>query len=766
VKLGFILILLISAAGTVCMAEAPHIGYIYPAGGQQGTSFEVEIGGQYLQSATNILVGSPGVQVDVERYSVKYERRQLGQFYNQLKNLSGGLEDKTDEERLKMEKRIAVITEQLALLDLPEDVDPTDRKAVYKALGNNQKEQFNPQIAERITATVTLDKHAPAGEHELRIYTAAGLSNPVYFEVGTLSEAKESEPNDDHMGPDLQTLSLPVLINGQVAPGDIDHFRFTADKGDSIVVNVAARRIIPYLADAVPGWFQAVVALYDENGNEVAYDDDYKFNPDPVLFFRVPESGTYTLSIRDSIYRGREDFIYRIAVGELPFITGIFPIGGQQGKNVAIALEGWNLPKTRITGKLPDAAGTTRNISVLKDGYRSNEMPFAIDNLPDVQESEPNNSILQARPIPLPVIFNGRIQDSGDRDVYSFHGEKGATISITVAARQLNSPLDSIVSLSGPGLDPPVRNDDYMRKDQTHLHLGAGLITHHADSYLLQILPETGTYFVEVGDTQAKGGADYAYRLRIAPAQPDFSLRMEPSGAQIAPGGTAVFSIRALRTEGFSETITLHATQLPDGFKVSQAEMANGSDACLLTITAPTEIGTETLNPAILGSAAINGVTIEHPAVPVDDQMQAFLYRHLVPAQELILSPAATPAPVALEARLPRSGVIQLPLGQETRIPLKGFVHTDKRGITVSLEKPPAGLTVLKGWMGRDKKVSQEDGSATGSILIKAEAPLEPGTQLTVIPAAILRNGKEETYYPGPAIRLKIVAANGSPPAK
>jgi hypothetical protein len=84
----------------------------------------------------------------------------------------------------------------------------------------------------------------------------------------------------------------------------------------------------------------------------------------------------------------------------------------------------------------------------------------------------------------------------------------------------------------------------------------------------------------------------------------------------------------------------------------------------------------------------------------------------------------------------------------------------------VSLEKPPAGLTVLKGWIGRDKKVSQEDGSAAGSILIKAEAPLEPGTQLTVIPAAILRNGKEETYYPGPAIRLKIVAANGSPPAK
>ncbi len=757
-KLKWILMLLF-AAGSARAADTPHLGYVYPAGGQQGTSFEIMLGGQYLQGSTNIVISGEGVQVAVGRYSVKYERRQLGRIYSQLKNLSAGLEDKTDKERERIEKRIALFNAQLAVLELPEGIDPMNQKAVKQALGNPKKEQFNPQIAERIRATVTIAENAPPGERELRVYTADGLSNPLFFDVGSLVEEMETEPNDDHMSPELQAIPLPSIINGQVAPGDIDHFRFEADLGDAIVVNVAARRIIPYLADAVPGWFQAVVALYDEDGNEVAYDDDYKFHPDPVLFFKVPEAGTYTLSIRDAIYRGREDFVYRIAIGELPFITGIFPLGGRQGDPVNIALDGWNLPKTRINGKLPAAGGTSRHISVLKDGYRSNQMPFAIDDLPEAQESEPNNSTLQARPVPLPAIINGRIQASGDRDVYSFYGEKGTTVSIGVMARRLNSPLDSIISLSGPGLQVPVRNDDYMRKDSAHLHLGAGLITHHADAYLLQELPETGTYFVEIGDTQAKGGRDYAYRLRMAPAQPDFSLRMEPSGLQIAPGGTAVLSVRSTRREGFEGSIALRAAHLPEGFRVSPSTIPAGSDTALMTITAPREIVSGTLSPEIIGTAEINGGPVQHAAVPVDNQMQAFLYRHLVPARELVLSPTTDAAPVAIEARASKSDAFSLPLGRETRIPLKGFVHTLRRGNNVSIDHPPEGLSVIKGWIGRDKKIAPEKGTAWGSITLKAEAPLEVGDELTLIPVVIQKSGKEETRYPGPAIRIIVIAA-------
>ena len=64
---------------------------------------------------------------------------------------------------------------------------------------------------------------------------------------------------------------------------------------------------------------------------EAAVADDFRFNQDPVMFYTVPADGDYTLAIRDSIYRGREDFVYRLALGEFPCITGVFPLGAPTG---------------------------------------------------------------------------------------------------------------------------------------------------------------------------------------------------------------------------------------------------------------------------------------------------------------------------------------------------------------------------------------------------------------------------------------------------
>ncbi|VGO20923.1 PPC domain-containing protein [Pontiella sulfatireligans] len=755
----------VAGAGLV-QAKEPHIGYAFPAGGPRGTSFVVFIGGQYLNGATNVFVSGEGVSVQIEKYTVKYEPKKLSQIFRNIQNATATLEDGAEgKEKEKLEKRIAMARKQLTLADLPEGTDPFDRKMVQRYARADPKEQFNPQISDRLRVRVNIGKNAPPSERELRVYTPAGLSNPIYFQVGTLPETLEEEPNDDHMMPGLQTVPVPSVINGQVRPGDIDHFQFKANKGDSIVVDVAARRIIPYLADAVPGWFQAVAALYDDNGNEVAYQDDYKFHPDPVLFFDVPKTGTYTLSIRDSIYRGREDFIYRIAIGELPFITSIFPLGAEQGKEVDIALIGKNLPKTRLTGKLPKNGFEVRHVSVKREGYRSNEMPFAIGEMREAFETEPNNTPAEAQPIEQPLLINGCIEQEGDRDVFSFQGRKGDSLSIEVIARRLNSSLDSVITLTGPGLEKPMRNDDYMNRDKTYLHLGAGLVTHHADSYLLHTLPATGTYFVEIGDAQSKGGNEYGYRLRISPSNPDFKLRMEPSGLQIASGGTAAFSIRALRMEGFDGKIQLDAANLPSGFSMSEAVIPAGSDLTRFTITAPKEIHGKLISPEISGTGIVAGRPVTRPAVPVDDQMQAFLYRHLVPAKELVLAPVSKQSPLNFEARIPKSGVVYLPLGQEVRVILDGKSRSGAKGFQVKIDHPPEGIAFKKGWIARKKlkgknaegKQRYHKSDVAGAILITAGEPLKPGDELSLVVMAVERKGKEEFLYPAPAIPVKIV---------
>ncbi len=765
-NIGLVLFL----AATALASNEPHIGFAFPAGARQGDTFEMEIGGQHFNQATNILVSGEGVEIEILRYAVKYEPRRINQIYRNRENALATLKDENANEKTKTtaQKRIEQVEKQIALIDLPEGVDRNNKKAVQKIYRNtkNTKEQFNPQLQDRLRVKVRVAEKALPGERELRVYTPAGLSNPVYFQVGTLKEELEVEPNDDHMSPDLQVVSVPSVINGQVRPGDMDHFRFKAQKGDSIVVDVAARRILPYLADAVPGWFQAVVALYDEDGNEVAYQDDYKFNPDPALFFDVPASGTYTLSIRDSIYRGREDFIYRIALGELPFITGIFPLGSSAGEDVDIALSGRNLPRTRMRGKLPEEDSELRHVSVKKEGYRSNQMPFAVSNQKEGFEKEPNNAPEKAQLIQRPLIINGRIQQVGDRDVFSFQGLEGDSVSIEVFARRLNSPLDSVITLTGPGLDKPVRNDDYVNKDKTHLHLGAGLVTHHADSYLTQKLPTSGTYYVEIADAQNKGGHDYGYRLAISKAMPDFELRMEPSGLHIAPGATAAFSVIAVRKDGFNGKIILSASDLPDGFEMSDSAIPKGSDTARFTITAPKKMEGKIISPKINGEGIIAGKTITHEAVPVDDQMQAFLYRHLVPAKELVLAPMEKRPPLLFNAIIPKSGIILLEAGKETRIRFEGHIVGQQRGYAVQLDHPPEGFSTPKnGWVGKPKnKNKQTDGKdswgknkAAGFILIAVDESVEPGTELSLIVAAEQKRGKEKIYYPAPAIPVKVI---------
>ena len=282
-----------------------------------------------------------------------------------------------------------------------------------------------------------------------------------------------------------------------------------------LVVVAAARELIPYLADAVPGWFQAALALYDAKGHELEHADHYLFHPDPVLHYEIPKDGEYVVEIRDSIYRGREDFVYRITLGELPYVTSIFPLGGPAGAQTTVELKGWNLPVTTLT--LTNTEPGIYPLSVRKEDRLSNHVPFAVDTLPECLEQEPNNSMAAAQPVTLPIIVNGRIDQPGDWDVFRFEGRAGDTIVAEVYARRLDSPLDSVLKLTDASGKQLAFNDDHEDK-------GAGLDTHYADSYLTATLPADGAFYIHLGDAQHQGGPEYGLPLAHQPAATRFRV--------------------------------------------------------------------------------------------------------------------------------------------------------------------------------------------------------------------------------------------------
>ncbi len=350
------------------------------------------------------------------------------------------------------------------------------------------------------------------------------------------------------------------------------------------MIAVSAQQLVPYIADAVPGWFQAAITLRNEEGKEVAYSGSYRFHPDPVLEYEVPYDGNYVVEINDSCFRGREDFIYRMALGELPFVTAIFPLGGKAREETRVAVQGWNLPRDSSTINAKGTNGGFQQVDPESLYGAINRLPFALDSLPECVEQEPNDSPEHAQRVKLPIIINGRIDRPGDRDVFCFEGQPGQEIVAEVYARRLDSPLDSVLKLTDSAGRQLAFNDDHEDK-------ACGLITHHADSWLRAVLPSAGTYYLQLYDAQNQGGPEYAYRLRISPPRPDFELRVVPSSVNIRAGAAAPITVHALRRDGFNGPIDLELKDAPSGFRLSGAKIPAGQAKMRLTLTVPLDPG-------------------------------------------------------------------------------------------------------------------------------------------------------------------------------
>src|SRR5579885_606463 len=474
----FIAVLPLPAQTPGARLSSPRIGYVYPAGGRQGTTFQVAIGGEFLEGAATAEFSGGGITARVIDYQHPLTAKEEKALQEEVEALQA--------------KRQAAMAAGTGAGDGAKPVwTPEDERhaaEIRSKAGYRMNRQTAPAISERVTLEVTVAPSAAPGQREVRLRNGNGLSNPLFFFVGQLPEfsdppappstAAPGGPNPANPRPLAQSperiVTLPAVVNGQIMPGEVDRIRFTARKGQKLVFAVAARSLLPYLADAVPGWFQATLALRDAQGRELAYEDHFRFDPDPVLFCEIPADGDYFMEIRDSIYRGRQDFIYRITAGELPFITGIFPLGGQVGRKTVVETAGWNLPSREAEADGIGKAPGPLALAAQRDGIYSNPVAFALDTDPAVRESEPNDDAAHAQKLALPVVVDGRINRPGDRDVFRFEGRACADIVIEVFARRLNSPLDSVLQLTDAQGKTLAVNDDYEDK-------GAGLITHQAD---------------------------------------------------------------------------------------------------------------------------------------------------------------------------------------------------------------------------------------------------------------------------------------------
>jgi hypothetical protein len=598
----------------------------------------------------------------------------------------------------------------------------------------------NPN-AVRLSIAVAPD--AEPGERDLRIVTPGGISNRVRFFIGTLPEINEVEPNNERDKPQ-QLAALPVLVNGQIVERDRDLYRFAAKAGQTIVCEVQARTLLGFLPDTVPGFLDSCLTLYDANGKILASVDRFRHKPDSVLVYTIPQDGEYTLEIRDVIFRGRPDFVYRLSIGAFPYLTNVFPLGCQRNTPAKLALRGIALPAPALEFPVPADSPALRFVGPVAGALPTNVVPFAAGDEPEATETEPNDAPAQANRVAVPAAINGRIQQPGDVDHFIFTAQDKQVLVLDVRARRLDSPLDSFLTVMNAQGGVLAENDDFVDPDYP-------LVLHHADSRLVFTAPAAGDYIVRIRDTQGKGGDEYAYRLVIAPPKSDYLLRIVPDVQRVAKGDSVAVTVAADRRDGFGGEIGLAVQNLPPGFVSSSAVIPAGQPQAKLTITAPPDAPLDAFAPVIVGTATLNDKPLVRTAFAAEDIMQAFSLKHLVPTKEFVVGVVETSLFSLSANAVPQAG-LEVKQGAEVQVVIKAARKEGaKFPINLAVVDAPAGIVVKPAPIPEDKD------EVPITISLPQQAPV--GWKVNVILNGTMATGKENATRTVPAIPIKILPA-------
>lgn len=444
---------------------------------------------------------------------------------------------------------------------------------------------------------LTIAPDALPGARELRVVTPRGTSNAGRIWLAAYPDANETEPNN--LLPQAQKLEkLPVVVNGQINGGeDVDCFTFQANAGDTYVFDLASAR----MASALDGY----LALYDAKG-KILQSALEGFDRDPRLIHTFKTAGTYTVQVRDSMYRGGGNFTYRLTMGKVPAITGMLPMGGKHGETVTVNLEGVNLGEMKsMPVQIPaDQDSVTVPVST-PGGLATEPVSLSASNFDETVEAEPNNMPAQANTVvELPTVINGRIDKPGDVDLFRVKPTAAGNLSFEIMGRRIGSRIDSFLRILDPNGKELQANDDADGKD-SRIVFGVAANTE---------------YLVEVRTLDRRSGGDVFYRLEIdPPAGPDFKLTMTPTELNVGQGGSAAVTVNVARLAGYGGPIALRVEGLPAGLTASPAAIPAGAGTAMFTLTADPGAAPGAFNQIrVVGTATIDGKSVEHVAQPVE----------------------------------------------------------------------------------------------------------------------------------------------------
>jgi hypothetical protein len=486
---------------------------------------------------------------------------------------------------------------------------------------------------------ITIADNVPVGRYDIRAICPLGVSSCRSFAVGDRKEFQEAEPNN--LQDKANRVELPATINGQVNNGvDLDHFVFTAKKGQRVIVNAWAWRLDSKL--------DATLMVYDPAGKEIAFNGDY-YGKDALVDFTAEQDGDYTVKIWDFIYSSSPELVYRLEIGSLPHLDAIVPAVVTPGKPTMVTIYGRNLPNAQkappevnvgerplemLTQELtldPKTAtlGTgevVRPATALLEGTEfrlqtpagaSNPFFVGFAESSVVPEQEPNNSAETAQLVTIPCEVTGTFSPVSDLDYFKFAAKKNQKLVVEIFGERQSGLTDPMLSSFDEKGKRLTSGDDFGR------NIGKlRFATNTRDGRWDYTATAEGMLTVQVRDLyhQQRGDARFTYRLSFREPQPSFRLIAVPT-AEILPDSTVVrqggkywLDVLVNKEDGFDEQITVTAEDLPAGVTAEPVIIGPGKTSVPLVFQAAVDAPFDQKAIRIVGRAKVGDVEMVNVA--------------------------------------------------------------------------------------------------------------------------------------------------------
>lgn len=587
---------------------------------------------------------------------------------------------------------------------------------------------------------VTIPADATAKTVEVRALGYFGLSNtrPLTIAAGDATILSDSDKAAHHKRETAPELPREAFAYGLTDNNQIDWWKFSAKKGERLLVHCHAERI--------DSQGDASLKLVDGRGVELESNRDF-VGRDPMLDFTAPADGNYWIGVHDALYKGSNLHPYILQVSAQPWIDAVFPPAvhvpnpvtpdTQQGKVAEATLLGRNLPG--------GSAGEGLEIDGKKIETLPVKIPIPKKEAPPVFEwdeparaslagfryrhadsnrvkigraSAPVISVENDADIPTvvpPKEIAAALEKDGDTDAFRISARKGTTYWVEVVADRIAGKIDPYLVVekvtkadNGTETFATVRDSD----DDN----GSGGIYFRdgtRDTSLSFTSDQDGEYRITVENRFATGAADNIYRLAIREAQPGFDIiatterpyldqRQAYSAAPyLTQGSTFPIRIFAKRIDGFDGPITITAKDLPPGISAPPVVLNAKETSTRLVLAAGNDAKPWSGNFSLMATAKINGKDRTRPVrsgsltMGVADYNTARIRSRLELDTPLVVTERKTKPAVRIEAGNDRR--FSVTMGGKLEIPIKVLTdHQRKGNLTVTvvglrgLSRPPS----------------------------------------------------------------------------